>query len=67
LVAVVESAFVRDCRGIGQMVAMCRLGKAAYSVSGGCGGGRDIGVKGKRKQGWEGGERRREWRKMQRK
>jgi hypothetical protein len=47
LVVVGHSAFVRDCRGIGQMEVMCRVGIVDYSVSGGCGGSGGSGVKGR--------------------
>jgi hypothetical protein len=33
-------AIVRDCRGIGRMGIMCKVGIVDYSVSGECGGGR---------------------------
>jgi hypothetical protein len=42
-----ESAFVRNCRGIGQMGVMCRVGIVDYSGCGRCEGGRGTQVKGR--------------------
>jgi hypothetical protein len=36
-----EAAIVRDCRGIGRMEVMFKVGITDYIVSGSCGGGRD--------------------------
>jgi hypothetical protein len=46
-VVVGEDTCFRDCRGIGWMGVMCRVGTADYSVSGECGGGRGSGMKGR--------------------
>jgi hypothetical protein len=40
-VVVGKGAIVRDCREVGRMVVMCKVGTIDYSVSGECGGGRD--------------------------
>jgi hypothetical protein len=40
LVVVGEVAIVSDCRGIGRMGVMCKVGRVYYSWSGECEGGR---------------------------
>jgi hypothetical protein len=55
-----ESTIVKDCRGIGRMVVICKVGIIDYLVSYWCGGSRDGGGKGKGRRGSEGKEKKRE-------
>jgi hypothetical protein len=48
-IVVREGAFVRDCRGIGQMEVLCRVGIVDCSVSGECGSGKGNMMNGRRR------------------
>jgi hypothetical protein len=56
-------AIMKECRGIRKMEIMYKVGIVKYSVSGECGGTKDIEGKGRGRRGWKGGglNRRRNW------